>query len=647
MKKILFLLPVLLIPTTFADFSDVPSDHPYLEAIKYSKENNIVSWYKDWTFQPENLVTREEFTKIIIKSNFSDSEIYWEDCFPDVDWSDFEKYICTAKREWIIWWYKDGTFKPKDNISFLEASKIITLWLWKINEVNEASVLSKYMTIEWIYKYAYYLWTKQSIPISIKTQDSEIKRGEMIEIIWRLKENIHNKENIFYIDNNFYYKLVDDDVYAGNKLVEEIDPKTFENLWGKYAKDKNQVYYIWEIVKWADINSFKWWFWTQFWCGKDKYHVYNWDETKEELDSETFYVLWDFYIDKNWVYHRHDWKLEWANISTFQALTNDYWKDGKNVYFRNDKIDGADPETFEIFDTYYTKDKNNVYYYGRKIDWFDSSSFSLIEPKLLDLNSTGFNRYTKNNENVYYMDKQIEWADPETFELLDRSYSKDKYFIYYKWKKIEWVKTDEFKNYSSSQYWHDSKNVYYYGQKIEWVDIDTFKILWYGYAKDKNNLYGIHTSETEEWWTHTEIKILNIEWVDLETFKGLEYNYAKDKNFVYYHNNILKWRDAESFEVLDQRYTKDKQSIYYFNTPINNANIETFNGLWIGYARDKNYTYFRGKQIEWGDSETLQPTEGSYSCGYAKDKNNLYQQGEKVELKWWTTPKDFYPRFCW
>ena len=55
MKKTLLLtLPLLLIPTTFANFSDVSENHPYLEAINYAKENNIVNGYDDGTFRPDN-----------------------------------------------------------------------------------------------------------------------------------------------------------------------------------------------------------------------------------------------------------------------------------------------------------------------------------------------------------------------------------------------------------------------------------------------------------------------------------------------------------------------------------------------------------------------------------------------------------------
>jgi hypothetical protein len=75
-KKLFLITTLLLIPTTFADFTDVPKDYPYYEAINYAKENNIVNGYDDGTFRPDNKISREEFIKIIIKSNFPAEKIY-------------------------------------------------------------------------------------------------------------------------------------------------------------------------------------------------------------------------------------------------------------------------------------------------------------------------------------------------------------------------------------------------------------------------------------------------------------------------------------------------------------------------------------------------------------------------------------------
>ncbi len=270
MKKTLLLLPLLLIPTTFATFSDVPTTHPYLEAINYAQENNIVNGYKDETFQSENKITREEFTKIIIKPLFFDYQIYWESCFSDVNWWDFENYICTAKREGIIWWYKDGTFKPKDNISFLEAAKIIILALEKQEEI---------WSEEWLDKYWKYLGNQDAIPTSVVNNEQQINRWEMVEIIWRLKDIIEEKnfykellkEIDFVFDSGNRYLKRNNKVYHLWDEMLEADYDTFEIIDSDYAKDKNSVYFRGEIIEWFDVETFE--FISRNYV-KDKNHCY-------------------------------------------------------------------------------------------------------------------------------------------------------------------------------------------------------------------------------------------------------------------------------------------------------------------------------------------------------------------------------------
>ncbi len=129
MKKTLFAFALLLIstPQALANFSDVPTDHPYQESINYAQENGIVQGFPNGTFKPDQKINRAELTKIIIEANFEDSEIYGENCFSDVKDEWFAKYICTAKREGVVKGYEDGSFKPAQNVSFVEAAKIILL----------------------------------------------------------------------------------------------------------------------------------------------------------------------------------------------------------------------------------------------------------------------------------------------------------------------------------------------------------------------------------------------------------------------------------------------------------------------------------------------------------------------------------------
>jgi hypothetical protein len=50
---------------------------------------------------------------------------------------------------------------------------------------------------------------KRAIPVSVKAIDSKINRGEMVEIVWRLKENIKNKSSRYFWYKRFLYHVKD------------------------------------------------------------------------------------------------------------------------------------------------------------------------------------------------------------------------------------------------------------------------------------------------------------------------------------------------------------------------------------------------------------------------------------------------------
>jgi len=160
-------------------------NNAYVNAIEYVRKKEIVSGYPDGSYKPDKTINRAEFTKIIIGAKFSETEI--KDCiskektlFPDVTkdkW--FAKYICVAKSKGIIKGYKDGKFKPENEINFTEAAKII----------NETFTLETAEEGEfWYSKYVITLQRSNFIPPSISELNKQITRAEMAEMIWRIKE---------------------------------------------------------------------------------------------------------------------------------------------------------------------------------------------------------------------------------------------------------------------------------------------------------------------------------------------------------------------------------------------------------------------------------------------------------------------------
>lgn len=208
MKKI-YLYPIITVIalillngciTNAASFSDVSENHMNSDAIEYVKDKNIVAGYPDGNFMPDQTINRAEFIKIIIGAQFSSAVI--DNCitknvqagantvfFPDVSKNEwFAKYICVAKMNNVISGYPDGTFKPGNTINFAEAAKIISnAFGYSVTEGGT-----------WYKPFIDNLGEKNAIPDTIKSFNHNITRGEMAEMVYRLKANITTKESLDY-----------------------------------------------------------------------------------------------------------------------------------------------------------------------------------------------------------------------------------------------------------------------------------------------------------------------------------------------------------------------------------------------------------------------------------------------------------------
>ena len=165
-------------------FMDVDYTNANFDAISYVREEEIVSGYSDGNYKPDNSINRAEFTKIIVGAVYTPEEI--ESCifeaeFPDVatdQW--FAPYVCMASNEGVIGGYPDGTFKPGNKINFAEASKIIVKGFGY--DIVQRDV--------WYEPFVEALSSRKAIPTTIESFGYNITRGEMAEMIYRLKEGV-------------------------------------------------------------------------------------------------------------------------------------------------------------------------------------------------------------------------------------------------------------------------------------------------------------------------------------------------------------------------------------------------------------------------------------------------------------------------
>lgn len=183
------------VTTTFSQepFIDVPSTHPYFTAIEYLRSQSVIKGYADETFKPNASINRAEFVEFVINPFILDTngranciQVNIADVNKNVYFSDVPKSawyatnICFAKNKNIIDGYPDNTFRPARTINFVEGAKIIS---------NVFSMqLEAYQAGEFWYRpYVQSLSNSHAIPVSVKRFNQILTRGEMAEIVYRLK----------------------------------------------------------------------------------------------------------------------------------------------------------------------------------------------------------------------------------------------------------------------------------------------------------------------------------------------------------------------------------------------------------------------------------------------------------------------------
>ena len=204
-------------------FSDVVSQHPNEAAIAYLKDKGLVKGYDDGTFLPDTTINRAEFMKIIIGAAVADPK--GSGCFKDVKNEWFAKYICEAKTRGLVGGYPDGTFQPGQNISIVEASKIIVP---AISVKGDGGLIPMNEWKPWYKPFVSAMAEEKAIPVSIDYPEKKITRGEMSEMVWRIKAQVSDR------GYKTYASLTDPlpNISSCVELKEKIGLQNYRQNWG-------------------------------------------------------------------------------------------------------------------------------------------------------------------------------------------------------------------------------------------------------------------------------------------------------------------------------------------------------------------------------------------------------------------------------
>ncbi len=169
MKKILLsvLMSFTVLSASAYAYTDVFSHDDYYSAVEKLGALGVINGYEDNTFRPSELVTREQFSKMIVcainKGTDSLAMGSYTCKFSDVPnghWS--IPYINYISNKEIIKGYADGSFGPENNINYAEASTILCRLLgyteetvgyfWPTNFTTKADTLGLRVSSKDIYE---------------------------------------------------------------------------------------------------------------------------------------------------------------------------------------------------------------------------------------------------------------------------------------------------------------------------------------------------------------------------------------------------------------------------------------------------------------------------------------------------------------
>ncbi|MFH1546766.1 MAG: peptidoglycan DD-metalloendopeptidase family protein [Patescibacteria group bacterium] len=170
-------------------FTDVDSNHLNSKAIKYLKENEIISGYPDGSFQPNQTVSRVEALKMILLGLGIELQPMLNLGFPDTSnqqW--YSVYVGTAVNKSIAKGYPDGTFGPGNTVNRAEYLKILLGSALIAPDSVDESPYVDVSTDAWFAPFAAYSKLKNIFPLTENLFEGAkgVTRAEVAETLYRL-----------------------------------------------------------------------------------------------------------------------------------------------------------------------------------------------------------------------------------------------------------------------------------------------------------------------------------------------------------------------------------------------------------------------------------------------------------------------------
>lgn len=170
-------------------FSDLTVDNKHYDAISYLSDIKVVAGYPDGTFKPNNTVSRVEALKFILAGTNADLSL-GDLPFSDVASSEwYSQYLYTAYVGGVAAGYPDGTFKPANTVNKAEFYKLLFIGMGvDVNPNLDGTSFSDVSVDDW---FAPYVEKAKELGIidsnvTILNGSAGMSRAEVAEAIYRV-----------------------------------------------------------------------------------------------------------------------------------------------------------------------------------------------------------------------------------------------------------------------------------------------------------------------------------------------------------------------------------------------------------------------------------------------------------------------------
>ena len=244
--------------------------------------------------------------------------------------------------------------------------------------------------------------------------------------------------------------------------------------------------------------------------GRDKNHVYYRWQIVQGADPQTYAFIDDHYArDKSAVYAGA--RRLTTRVGSFKTL-GAYATDGKTHFYQDVVIAGTgfrllggDAESARG----YAATDSHVYHNGQIIGRADARTFELFKPEV---------GITRDKRFVYFNDEVIPGADPKSFEQVSGYTFKDKSGVYAEGKKVTGLRAASVRASEFGTYLVDSAAVFKQGRPLAQRDPATFVELQPQWTKDKTAVY--YNDEP-------------VPQIDAASFKTTSLDRGEDRNYRY------------------------------------------------------------------------------------------------------------------